>query len=233
MEPVNTIKEKNSLFSFMAIGSLIYAFFYTLFLYKNTSGITYPFFVGGTCLFFFLYLKKSGTAVKSFSIFITISLILLGISTCCTDSWVLIFFNELGIFFLFFYLILHSVYEDKKWNISKYLGAICNVFFTSICFIFRPFTDFIDFLEERKNKKEADGKPEGKGKYIFFGFLIAFPLLFIIVLLLCSADIVFLNLFDTLFSNLFDFGFDGSIWEITGLFIFAFFYRYFISKVII
>ena len=35
----------NPYFSFMGIGSLIYAFFYTFFLYKNTSGITYPFFL--------------------------------------------------------------------------------------------------------------------------------------------------------------------------------------------
>ena len=48
----------NPLYPFMGIGSLIYALLYTFFLYKNTSGITYPFFVGGTCLFFFLYLRK-------------------------------------------------------------------------------------------------------------------------------------------------------------------------------
>ena len=188
-EDLKSAKILNPLFPFMGIGSLIYAFLYTLFLYKNASGITYPFFVGGTCLFFFLYLKRSGTAVKGFSIFITVSLILLGFSTCCTDSWVLILFNKTGIFLLFFYLVLHSLYEDKKWDISKYLGAIANVVFTSVGFIFRPFTDLVNFLEIRK--KEKVGKSEGKGKYILFGLLIAVPLLFVIGLLLCSADIVF------------------------------------------
>ena len=219
-------EKRNPLFSFMAVGSLIYAFFYTLFLYKNASGITYPFFVGGTCLFFFLYLKRSGTAVKKHSVFVTISLILLGISTCCTDSWVLIFFNKTGFFLLFFYLILHSTYEDRKWDISKYLGAICNVVFTSIGYLFHPFMDLHNYLEDRKEKMEDDGKPEGKGKYIFFGILIALPLLFVIGLLLCSADIVFLNIFDTLFTDIFTFEWDGSIWGIAGLFIFAFFSAY-------
>ena len=65
MEPVkHETKAFNPLFPFMGIGSLIYAFFYTFFLYKNSSGITYPFFVGGTCLFFFLYLKKSGSILQ-------------------------------------------------------------------------------------------------------------------------------------------------------------------------
>lgn len=71
-------KKSNPLFKFMGIGSFIYALFYTFLLYQNNSGITYPFFVGGTCLFFFLYLKKSGITAKKFSIFLTVSLILLG-----------------------------------------------------------------------------------------------------------------------------------------------------------
>ena len=41
-------------FSFFGIGSALYAIFYTFCLYKNASGITYPFFVAGTlCYFFF------------------------------------------------------------------------------------------------------------------------------------------------------------------------------------
>ena len=93
-EDLKSAKILNPLFPFMGIGSLIYAFFYTFFLYKNSSGITYPFFVGGTCLFFFLYLNKSGLTAKKFSVFITVSLMLLGISTCLTDSRILLFFNK-------------------------------------------------------------------------------------------------------------------------------------------
>lgn len=88
---------------FMEVGSLIYAFFYTVFLYKNSSGITYPFFAGGTCLFFFFYLKKSGITAKRTAFFPVTVITLLGINTCITDSFVLIFLNKLGIFFLFFY----------------------------------------------------------------------------------------------------------------------------------
>lgn len=229
MEPVvndNTFKPQpdkpsNPLFPFMGIGSLIYAFFYTLLLYRNGSGITYPFFVGGTCWFFFCYLKKSGATAKKFSVFITISLLLLGISTCFTDSYILIFFNKLGIFCLFFYLMLHNLYEDKRWDLPKYLGAIINISCSSICYIFRPFTDFAAF---NKNRKKTDEKPEGKGKYILFGILIALPLLFIILLLLSSADAVFGNIMNHIFS--FDIDFKDHIWGISFLFLFAFFASY-------
>lgn len=216
-------EKKNPLFLFMGIGSLIYAFFYTFCLYKNSSGITYPFFVGGTCLFFFCYLKKSGTAARKFNAFLSISLILLGISTCLTDSWVLLFFNKLGIFLLFFYMALHNLYQDKYWDFSKYLGAFMNFTCTSIAFIYRPFTDLADFLKSRQKKS---GKPEGKGKYIFYGILIALPLMLIIIVLLCSADAVFSSIFDYLFSDFLEFLFEGNIWGITALFLFAFFASY-------
>lgn len=219
-------KEKNPIFAFMSIGSLIYAFFYTVFLYKNSSGITYPFFVGGTCFFFFCYLKKSGAAARKFSIFLITSLVLLGISTCLTDSWVLLFFNKLGIFFLFFYMVLHNLYQDKSWDLTKYLGSIINITCTSIAFLFRPFTDLTDFFEDRKELKESSGKPEGKGKYVFFGILIAFPLLLVVTLLLCYADAVFSNIVDYLFSDMIEFLFEGNIWGIAALFLFAFFASY-------
>ena len=39
-------------FPFFAWASAVYALFYTLCLYKNASGITYPFFVAGTLIYF-------------------------------------------------------------------------------------------------------------------------------------------------------------------------------------
>lgn len=223
-EPEETKTHKhNPLFSFMAVGSLIYAFFYTLFLYQNSSGITYPFFVGGTCFFFFFYLKKSGITAKKFSIFLAVSLILLGISTCMTDAWTLIFFNKLGIFLLFFYMVLHCLYEDKKWDLGNYLSNICNVICTSLIYVFNPFMDFAAY---RKEKCIAANKKEGKGKYVLFGTLIALPLLLVILLLLGSADAVFGNLLDKLFSFEIDESWGKRAFQTGALFLFAFFSSY-------
>lgn len=216
-------KKKNPLFPFVSIGSLIYAAFYTFCLYKNSSGITYPFFVGGTCLFFFFYLKKLRVTAKKSSLFLTASLLLLGLSTCLTDSYILITYNKLGIFFLLFYMVLHNLYEDKDWNIPKYLGAVINLLFTSLVFLFRPFTDFYAFLNERKKKNHKLG---GKGKYIFAGVLIAFPLLFVILLLLYEADAVFSNLFDQIIFFHIYVNFEDHIWGISFLFLFIFFASY-------
>ncbi|MCM1135107.1 MAG: DUF4173 domain-containing protein [Clostridium sp.] len=217
---VKPARETNSHFTFMGIGSLVYALFYTFFLYRNTSGITYPFFAGGTCLFFFFYLKKLGITAKKFSIFPATSILLLGISTCLTASPVLISLNKLGIFFLFFILALHNLYEDSRWDLPKYLGTVISAALFSVAYIFHPFFDFSDY---RKARRTAENKPEGKGKYVFFGLLIACPLLFVILLLLSSADAVFSNIFERIFSLDFDFSKPA---EIFFLFLFAFFTSY-------
>ncbi len=57
-----TMKEH---FSFFGIGSLLYAIFYTFCLYKNASGITYPFFRRrNPLLFLLLYAKVRGSLQK-------------------------------------------------------------------------------------------------------------------------------------------------------------------------
>ena len=134
------------------------------------------------------------------AVFITVSLMLLGISTCLTDSRILIFFNKLGIFCLFFYLVLHNLYQDKNWGLPKYAGAIATIVFSSLCHVFKPFSDFSAF---RKSHSPEDKISEGKGKYVLLGVVIALPLLFIILLLLGSADAVFGNILENIFT--FDF----------------------------
>ena len=69
-------------FSFFGIGSFLYAIFYTFCLYKNASGITYPFFVAGTLYYFFFSMQKLGVPCKKDSIFYIVSIVLLGISNC-------------------------------------------------------------------------------------------------------------------------------------------------------
>ena len=215
--------KSNPLFKFMGIGSLIYAFFYTLFLYRNGSGITYPFFVGGTCLLFFLFLKRSGHTATKFSIFLTASLLLLGLSTCLTDSWVLHFFNKLGIFILFFYLMLHNFCADIEWGFGRYIGAFLSLAIESLCRIFYPFTDLIHYQKEHSPFKN---KNRGTALHILYGILIALPLLIVILLLLGSADMVFYNLFMGHLIDLLDVVLSGDIIGILFLFLFAFFASY-------
>lgn len=204
-------------------GSIIYSFIYTFFLYKNSSGITYPFFVGGTLWFFFLCLKKLEITAKKDSIFYIISILLLGLSTCMTTSWSLIFMNKIAIFILLFCLMLHNFYDDSKWNFTKYLSAIFQLSFGSIAFFHRPFTDCAIVI---RSKRAAQENRESKLIYVFYGILIALPLLLISIILLSSADLVFANIFEDFFHNLFNLSFSVDLIYIMLIIFFAFFSCY-------
>lgn len=186
-------------FRFFSIGSIIYAIFYTFCLFKNNSGITYPFFIGGTLFYFFLSLKRLGISAKKDSIFYVISLLLLGISTFCTDDMNIISLNKMGIFVLCFVLIIHNFYRDNDWNLSKYIASVLQTIFGSIGEVGSPVSDFTLYLKSRKENKDTQNT---KGRYIVIGLLISIPLLFVVISLLYSADIVFASIMDKILKNI-------------------------------
>ena len=184
-------------FSFFGLASMVYALFYAFCLYKNASGITYPFFVAGTLCYFFLSMKKLGVPYKKGSLFYVISIILLGISNCCTTSVPLLKMNKLGIFLLSFILMLHTIYQDTNWNLPKYMAAILRTILNSIACLFSPFHDMASFFDAKKQEKS------GKKDYFFYimlGIAISIPVLAVIIMLLCSADVVFENIIKSIFS---------------------------------
>ena len=198
-------------FSFFGIGSVFYAIFYTFCLYKNASGITYPFFVAGTLCYFFFSMQKLGVPYKKDSVFYIISVMLLGISNCLTNSPQLLAMNKCGIFLLSFILMIHTVYMDKSWNFPKYFTAIAQMIGTVFVCVFRPCSDMISYFDARKKNKD------GKKSYflpVLIGVVVAIPVLLFMTLLLASADAVFADIFsrilysinlDTIFGTIFTF----------------------------
>lgn len=170
------------------IGSFIYSAFYTLCLYKNASGITYPFFVIGTLCFFFFCIQKLGVPYKKDSVFYIVSIMLLGISNCMTVSPQILFMNKCGIFLLSFTLMLHTVYNDEAWNLPTYFSAVFRTMGTGFLCLFRPLGDMVCYFDAQKQEKTAK-----KGYFlpVFIGLVIAAPLLLIMTLLLASADKIF------------------------------------------
>lgn len=189
-------------FGFFSIGSLLYALFYTFCLYKNSSGITYPFFIGGTLFYFFLSLKKLGISAKKDSLFYMVALMLLGISTFLTDDGNIHFMNKMGIFVLTFSMMIHNFFRDDDWNLSKYLSAIAQTVFGSFSVLNRPFSDFNLYLKEKRKSNTQDDEDNSKGKYILYGLLISVPVLIVIIFLLGSADMVFAALIEKMFESI-------------------------------
>ena len=184
-----TMKEH---FSFFGIGSLLYSVFFTFCLYKNASGITYPFFVIGTLCYFFFSTQKLGVPYKKDSIFYIISIVLLGISNCLTNSEQILAMNKCGIFLLAFILMLHTFYQNKDWNFPKYFCALGQTIGIALVCVSRPISDMIFYFDTQKKIKT------GKKSYflpVLIGIVIMIPTLLFVTILLASADAVFADIF--------------------------------------
>ncbi len=172
-------------FHIYGIASAIYACLYALCLYKNDAGISYLFFVAGSIVYICFCASKMEVKLKKESIFYFVSMILLAISTFCTDDGRIIFFNKTGVFLLTISMLLGTMYRTKEWNLGKYLGSICQVCFMAVGEIGRPFVDAVWFCKNKLDKKNS------KYLYVLLGCVITVPVFVIIFALLNSADAVF------------------------------------------
>lgn len=182
-------------FHIFGVASFLYACLYAFCMYKNDAGITYTLLVVGGLFFIQYCFKKLDVEMKKESRFYMVSMVLLSISTFCTDDWRIIFFNKLGVFLLTISMVLGSLYETKQWNLGKYLGSIVKVCFLSIGELGKPFSDLKWYC---KNKLE---KKNNKYLYVLMGVAITIPVFIVVFALLASADIVFNDMANNLLKD--------------------------------
>lgn len=182
-------------FSIFGVASILYGIFFTFCLYKNYAGITLPFFALATFFYYTFCMKKLGRVIRKDSVFYAVCIFILSLATIFTDNSLFIFFNHAGMLLLLVTCLILNFYENTEFRFGNYLSAILNVMIGSIGYIAYPFASFHRFLSRRS-------KSNGKSKYIWYGVLIAIPLLFVVMALLMSADVVFRNLFDDLFKKI-------------------------------
>ncbi len=204
----------------------LYSLVYTFCLYKNYSGVTFPFFAAATLCFFGYYMKEQGLTMKKYSFFIMTAIMLLAANVCLTASPYLAALDRVFIFVLFFTLFLHNIYDDKTWDVSRYTAAMLTMICSLIVYLPAPFKDWVIMAKERK-EGEAD-VPAGKGniKYVLIGLAISIPLLLIVLPLLITSDAVFS---DTM-KRFFDFDIDENIIGIAFMLIVIFFVGYAMVK---
>lgn len=172
-----------------------YAVFYAFCMFRNGSGVTFPLFVGSSLLFFCFCCRKLGLALKRGSSFYMAAILLLGISTFCTDDSRIIFFNKTGVFLLTVSLLLKQYFDTSRWQLGKYIGSVCELVVMSFGELGRPVTDGADYGRRTK-------KPDKRFWFFALGLLIGIPLLLFILLLLASADAVFRQMTRELLENI-------------------------------
>ena len=175
-------------FGILGPACILYSCFYALCMYKNSSGITYPFFLAGSFWFYCFCFKKLEISLKKDSIFYMISILLLGLSTFCTADGRVIAMNKAGVWVLTISFLLHQVYKDENWTFGRYVGYVIAAVFGSLGQIARPFQDLTG------HRRERGKKGSGIAIYIIIGITLGIPLFCVIWLLLMSADTIFYDI---------------------------------------
>lgn len=191
-------KRMKESFGFFGPATFLYAVFYAFCMFQNGSGVTFPFFVAGSLLYLCFCLSKLEISLKKDSIFYMVSMILLGVSTFCTDDGRIIAFNKTGIFFLMMSLLLHQFYDTSKWRLGKYFCSMVELVCCCLGEMGRPFLDASRYHKEKGQKKKT-------AVYALLGIVISVPLLLIVMVLLGSADAVFYEMTKQFFDAV-DFG---------------------------
>ncbi len=212
-EETKRLKEN---YGMIAPAAFAYAVFYAFCMYRNGSGITYPFFVGSSLLFFGFSFSKLGITLKKGSCFYMAAMLLLGVSTFCTDDGFIIFFNKLGVFLLLMSLLLKQFFDTSEWKLGKYLCSICLLIFASLAEWGRPVTDGAAYNKNREKKMDK------RVWYFALGLLIGVPLLLAVLLLLASADAVFRQMAARFLRDISLVGIFNILFRITVLFFFSY-----------
>lgn len=197
---VNKIQEK---FHIFGLASLLYAVLFAFCMYDNLSGITYVLFTVGSVFYIWFVLKNLELKLKKGSIFYIVSMILVSVSTFCTDDSRIIIFNNLGMLLLVICLLLDVVYDTKQWGLGKFISSIMSVCVLSIGELNSPFEHAAWYVKNKWSKRNS------KYIYILIGISITIPLFITVFMLLSSADAVFRNLADTMMEG---FSFGSIIW---------------------
>lgn len=165
--------------------SIIFGILFAFSFYEAGIGVNVLFFTAVMVTLLSIIMKKLSMPMKTGTKAYYLGALLLGASTALTASDTLHFLNFIGILMLLNLSLLHQFHEDQTWDFIKYFTQMIALLFQSIASIGMPFVDSVRFLKHTKLLKND------KVMNILIGAAIALPVLWIVITLLASADLLF------------------------------------------
>ncbi len=196
--------------------TVIYAVWHTFCLYKNSSGITYPFYMLGTILLIAWARRKDGLSIlkdrsgkSALNIFYIISLMLLSVSKCVTANDSLLWLDGLAISLLMISFLVHMYVDTREWDVIGWFIGIMMTALKPIIHLPDPVNDFAGWLKSRSKNMSSEKKNNLFA--VAAGLCIALPMLFVVMVLLASADAVFSKTIENTFNFIYEFDY---IWDL-------------------
>lgn len=188
------VREKFNVFGSI---SIIFGGAFAFFFYKTEAGLNLFLFTLIMIGLLVAIMKRLSIPIKKATVGYYIGSALLGLSTMLTSHGGLHFFNIIGTLFLLDLSLLHQFQEEEGFDFLRYFGRMFGLLFKSIASVWMPFIDGIGFIRNSKRIKN------NRVTSIILGCIIALPILFIVVGLLSSADLLFGDITDKMFSFIF------------------------------
>ena len=165
--------------------SFIYALMFVFCLYQCTSGFTNILWMISTVIFMLYIAVKLEKKWTRMNTFISMVLVLLGMSNMSTGDGEIIFFNYVVIIVLVCVNILFLHSKEKMETVLKSLGRLINAAVRIMGNMGKPFSHSVRYIKLAKIKENE------KARYILIGVVSAVPIAAFVVVLLTSADGVF------------------------------------------
>ena len=124
-------------------GSLVYGIMFEILLYRNMNGIGIPVLMLTTCLFLIGFFRIFEMRIKQETVFYMAAMVLLGISTVLTTSDFFLIWNWFGSICMFFLVLIHQFYDDRKWSFAQYLKIYLRMWFAPFGNLLSPFRALI------------------------------------------------------------------------------------------
>lgn len=178
--------------------ALLWAALAIILIYRNRGSIMYPVFMASTLAILAWDCKSMGKSLIrnlegkfDIKLFYCIVLMLLSIHKCISASFDLQWGSGLGILLIFSCLLLKVYSNQEASEITAMLFKIGQLMIVPLKNLDKP---FIDSSAARKARTGEETVGKKRAKSILLGLVIAIPLLWIILALLSSADLVFGNI---------------------------------------
>lgn len=186
-------------FKKLSVNAMIFAIVYTFCMYHNRASVTFPILMAAGIALLYSLCQDRKPFDNKISIFYILVIMLISISVFMTDDGKLVFMSKCVVLVLYLCLATELFLNDSGWNDIHYLKNILNLMKKTITMGFYYFSDKLNFKEQQKeNHIEEKSRNENMIK-IIKGIIIAVPLLLIIVPLMMSADVVFMNMVEKVF----------------------------------
>ena len=191
---LNKLRQK---FEITGTVSIIFGGLFTLGFYKAGIGMNVLFFTAVMVILLSFVMKQFTIPLKSGTYLYYGGAVLAGLSTALTANESLQFMNLILILCLLNLSLLHQLHNTEGWDFLKSLGKMFGMLFLGIASIGFPIVDGLNFLKKTRLFRSD------KSRNILVGLLISVPVLWIIIVLLSQADMIFGDMTQGLVEHIF------------------------------